>query len=721
VNLFIFQKTNRAILNISIVLGFGIAISAYVFFYQKSNLVGIRDALFIIAIGLIISMGIVGLLTHVYQTWQILPPIIKAVILIGSSILALLIFLNIKIWKSPSLNILSPTHTLDIFLINKPKGAESAQVRLSAFNYGQGFVNLSTLIADDGWQYKDGGWETIGIQEAHLRWVGRINGKAILEFQTQPDGGEIFIKWDKNKTNLSLYSQDTGKVYFIVEEKMTGFNRVITCTIIFFSCLGFFWLFFLIYVFLQKKISIMLKPIQVIKESAFRNIFLLAFPIFGVSGFFWGTFFPAIMTPDSMGQWTQAITGHFNDWHPLAFTLFLWATQKIVRNPSLAIAIQIFVFGLLVAWGLYQLVRRGLPLSIGIILSFIYSLNPVNAIYSVTLWKDIPYGFSLLWLTVILFCIVETDGLWLEKKGNLFLLIICSVAIILFRHNGLPIPILSLFILMLIYRKRWRQISLSLSIIIMTYILFIGPVYQLLKVEQKSSELGNTILLHHIGAHLNAKTPIDERDSFFLNELMPLSKWNYECCSVNSLYYTSDLNKEIFSNNTNLIRGIFFRTLLQRPKVNWNHLMCSSSIVYSLKSTCYNYTYGITYDDSQIHWISNPSYVLEDSLIPSLIHPLTTLLKMSESFPWMIIFWRPSFAFGISILLLVLIILNKQYVIFGVLGIPFLMQTGIMFLINLAQDYRYHYGGGLILTFLFAVYLWTIFTQTEKKQDVNYD
>lgn len=283
----------------------------------------------------------------------------------------------------------------------------------------------------------------------------------------------------------------------------------------------------------------------------------------------------------------------------------------------------------------------------------------------------------------------------------------------IFRHNGIPIPLFLCLCLMLVYRHQWKKLFTGLLIALGIYFVITGPVYSANNVRKVSDDLGNTILLHHIGAHIQAKTPITDEDQQFLNTLMPLNQWQYDCCCVNSLYYPTDFNRTVFSENKTRIQEIFLSTLLKNPMVNIMHITCSSSVIYSVHPTCYNYISPLVIESGKVHWITDPMIVSENSLIPSLEGNLFYYFLNSFQPGWFSFFWRPALALLIGMLFLWLIILKERSVLWAILGIPLFLQSIIMFLINLAPDFRYFYSTGLITFFIVSVFIWTFFMKKD--------
>ncbi len=693
----------------SIVFSAALAVGIYILFLQHPILIVLRD----VSIALTLWLILIPILFFIFITlltpaWGKSTPKTKTLILCGSLIMALFSVLQINGFKQLYLTILLPQHSLDILATATHETyATDNTVEIATFNYGRGELNLKQFSAGEGWDYKEGKWIFSGEQAAHLRWQGRIIDQAALLMLTGPQSGRVQITWDQETFDYSLYSAQPGEQLFSVTNAIPPAGSLVAWFIIFLVC---FWLYgFIFCLYLHWLRHQHIKEMPTAGRPAVLNLFFLALPMLVVWGTYQAVYFPAVMTNDSMAQWQQAVSGQFSDWHPFIHTLLLWATLQIEPTPALFISIQIFIFGLISAWGLNKLVGQGLPFGFALFFSFMFALSPVNGIYAVTIWKDVPYGIMLLCLVIQLFCIISSEGRWLDKGINQLALAVCSFLVMLLRHNGVPIPLLSIVAVLLVYRSQWRALLNSLFIAVLLYFSFTGPVYTLFNVQKTSEGLENTILLHHIGAHVQAGTPFSTEDRQFLDEMMPLPLWQYDCCGVNSLYYTPNLNKEIYNNNGARLQTIFMDALLSDPQVDVNHLLCASSIVYSTHSSCYNYASGLILKPDQVHWIEDRNTISENSLLPQLVTPLTRYVTTSSSEGWVYLFWRPALSLGIDIFILILILLTAPSLKWALLGLPLVLQSAIMLLINLAQDFRYHFSIGLVTPFLLAVLIWQIF------------
>jgi hypothetical protein len=155
--------------------------------------------------------------------------------------------------------------------------------------------------------------------------------------------------------------------------------------------------------------------------------------------FFWlSATAPGVFSPDSIEVWRQIQFWDFNNWHPVAFTIWVWVTSCFGKSVFLAVIIQ----SLLLAGSLvltFKLVFKEKPWSFAVFCGGTLQWTPFVGQMGVTLWKDIPYTAFLL-LSVGVFGLNKSR---LRIPLTIFFLSIGSS----FRHDGIYLLCVLLFTL----------------------------------------------------------------------------------------------------------------------------------------------------------------------------------------------------------------------------------------------------------------------------------
>ena len=175
-------------------------------------------------------------------------------------------------------------------------------------------------------------------------------------------------------------------------------------------------------------------------------------------------FYPGVLSVDSFHE-LQSILGidPLNNRHPLIHQVILLPFLKAgeaISSLTLGVALytlfQMAVLSGVFALTLRQMDRRGAPRWL-ICASFVwYAVYTVNAMYSVTVWKDVSFGCITLLLLLMLWEAAERPsvkgkrGLWLAMPVVMFLF--CTL-----RNNGFYVFVAALpFFLLMVKQNRGR-------------------------------------------------------------------------------------------------------------------------------------------------------------------------------------------------------------------------------------------------------------------------
>lgn len=166
-------------------------------------------------------------------------------------------------------------------------------------------------------------------------------------------------------------------------------------------------------------------------------------------------FFPGNMTSDSLDQWGQIQTNQFNDWHPVAHTFIIKITTFLWNSPAGYSLFQLTLLATIIGYATYTADKFGVDKKIIIIVTLLFSVIPVNGVYSITMWKDIIFSGMVCLYSIFLSNIVLTESRWLNSHLNKLLLLLCGLGMVLFRHNGFYLLIASTIVLLFFYRKNY--------------------------------------------------------------------------------------------------------------------------------------------------------------------------------------------------------------------------------------------------------------------------
>lgn len=235
--------------------------------------------------------------------------------------------------------------------------------------------------------------------------------------------------------------------------------------------------------------------------------------------------YPGVLTTDSFTTISQALglTDYDNVmpfWHTVTVELFvkigLWLFGDINAAVALFHAAQILFIAACFGYAVETLYRIGVPKwALGIVY-VLYALMPYNIVYSVTLWKDIPFAGSALLLVTALYRLLKNIG---SKRGNLVTLVIGAIGFSLLRTNGwYAFAVMAVILAILLWRQQKKLVLLLLAVLVITW-LMLNPLLSILNVGETNFVEAFGIPMQQIARVLHNQRPLAEEDMAMLNEI----------------------------------------------------------------------------------------------------------------------------------------------------------------------------------------------------------
>lgn len=167
--------------------------------------------------------------------------------------------------------------------------------------------------------------------------------------------------------------------------------------------------------------------------------------------------YPGIMTPDSINQLEQvlnltAYSNHHPFVHTMIFKLFYHIGFFLTSNMVIAVSFYTFFQMCFLAYSIFYFLKTlevfRIRQEILILITLFYALVPYHAVFSVTLWKDIPFA------AVVLLFSCSILRMFREKSLSVLLMFFFSgVMVCLLRSNGWYGFLFCLPFLLFYYRK----------------------------------------------------------------------------------------------------------------------------------------------------------------------------------------------------------------------------------------------------------------------------
>lgn len=276
--------------------------------------------------------------------------------------------------------------------------------------------------------------------------------------------------------------------YLAAEHKnLTGGfdNRGFRLLFVLATALGLFFLFLacvriLMILLSSASLSLDAAPLSArCRALIFAGLLLCWFPWFLYN-------YPGVMTPDSISQFSQATgvipySSHHSLIHTLLFQLFYRIGSGITHNVNAGIAcyiiFQMLTLSAVETCCLNLLAKQGVRKWLLTAYFLFWGLIPYNAIYAVTMWKDVLFSAFLLLYAIVLYELLTLPQWNLKKnRRQLLLLFVSGWFTCMLRSNGLYVFLFMLPFVLLVFRRHFKVMAaLMLSVLLLA--LFVkGPV-----------------------------------------------------------------------------------------------------------------------------------------------------------------------------------------------------------------------------------------------------
>lgn len=257
-------------------------------------------------------------------------------------------------------------------------------------------------------------------------------------------------------------------------------------------------------------------------------ICFLSITIINCSALFLG-FYPGILTPDSISQITQILSGNYSNHHPYYHTqiikLFFMIGMLLFNNINAAVAtyivFQILFMSICFSLTISTMAHLKISNKILLLMSLFYALMPYHIMYSITMWKDIMFGgFVLLFITFI-FRIFQNIG---NKTVNYIFLFISSLGFCLFRSNGFfAFVMLTIFLFLLFKMEQRKMLFIFIAAIFLsTFMKY--PILNYLNVKQPDTIEALSIPAQQIARVISENKPLTSDEKQLLEKVINVNE-----------------------------------------------------------------------------------------------------------------------------------------------------------------------------------------------------
>lgn len=472
--------------------------------------------------------------------------------------------------------------------------------------------------------------------------------------------------------------------------------------------------------------------LQGIRKLNYRDLLIFAIPII-VFSVYLSVFNPGILTIESFNQLHQIASNHFLNNYPIFHTFIEMICLNISGSPMSIGILQILVFTSM--WtAICKYLRddsndNSDVFVLQAIITLIICFIPINAIYSITLWKEVLFSYFLMFLCFLI-------KVMLDKKGKVNYEFIIVLAITMafvsqLRSNGIYI-VLVLLIILAIYlfkKDKSQKMYIALPALAIVVILLIASLNLAYNVEdvQKDDVFSKT---SHMLADYDLNLDLKDSDKDKIHELIDENAIN----KYYSIYYSDPIsgnaNEQVFNNDSGAYIGLAASYSLQNPMHFLYYMFKSADIVWDITRDAdwAGAPYYITDDGPNIEGAkekyftsinSNPNESYENisntnqntgkyGLFSSIMNAIRTNIVLDTLFD------SPALYMYLSIILLVIMhVITKSKELYLVY-LPNFLNILIVFVSIPVQDNRYLYPNLLVFYLLLIIAVSLIMSSKDK-------
>ena len=318
-------------------------------------------------------------------------------------------------------------------------------------------------------------------------------------------------------------------------------------------------------------------------------------------------YYPGAFGRDQFVQYEQALSGEYNDWHPVWHTLvFFTFPLKLTGSVSSIILFQVIYYSLIMGYLTLALCKLG-GLRCAIISCLYIWLNPYISCLIIFPMKDVASALGgLLCLIISIQFILNSERIVLWK---IIIFGILWASSTIFRHNAIlyTLPLLVALFFNL-EKKTWFK--LLLCSFIMFFLIKI-PIYNLLDVSKPGSRVLETMGLPlTVIANVAKDTPerMDEELSDFVYSMASQEQWNadYVLGDFNSIKW-SGIDTSIVEEKGYLgMLRLMIKCFRLSPTASFRALFALTDIVYGFETGLEGNVNAYISEDSagRIQWMS---------------------------------------------------------------------------------------------------------------------
>lgn len=421
-------------------------------------------------------------------------------------------------------------------------------------------------------------------------------------------------------------------------------------------------------------------------------------------------FNPAITSMDSLDCLNYAYhlgEGPIPNGHPVFYLLLLRFFSSINGNLQFLILVQAVYYALVYTCGMNTLVQIGVPKKVCAGIYLLAGIGFNTIIQLATLWKDIPFATSFLWLTILLVQMCARPEKYAKCVSWYVQYAVSAILTGLIRHNGLLPVIATLVLSLLLLREKKRLLVATLAVCLAITVIS-GPVYSRYQVYDvpglKFYAMANDIMNVYY---------FEGGDDKFMQVVNDVTDGDPENFNYNP-YYTKVARNNMDHYSIPEFLDIYLYTWLHYPKTMLRGFLARNSVIWSIgrafgeERGCVNYLGEYRNPDLGEPYPERvPNAATE---IVTKISEKLTSNGMIYTFYWKTAIYNLLMVIG---LLFILLRYRRNFLSMALPFVPIAVNVFALLMTSGWPDYRYYWPSFLTASMLLP---YTAIVLAEKKR-----
>ena len=250
--------------------------------------------------------------------------------------------------------------------------------------------------------------------------------------------------------------------------------------------------------------------------------------------------YPGSVTSDAMWQVDQNFYGNYSVhhpyWHTICIKLFMTLGYGLFHDMNAAAATyngaQALFSAVCFAYAVTTLYQNRIPKLYIWAVFAMFAVLPHHITYSATMWKDVPFGLTMLVVVVSMFRIMRNVGN--HRILNFTFFMLGGIGASVFRTNGWYAMVAAFLILILFFRKRCKELLIPWLVVLVIGWVMTGPAMTWLNVKKNNFLEGLSVPMQQVARVIVEDCELTDEESQMLEKILDLERvpevyWA-QCC-----------------------------------------------------------------------------------------------------------------------------------------------------------------------------------------------